>query len=225
MPSQVLPRIVGIEHSNEMLDQVKKFVNTLPPHSQVGIESAGLETYRNYPLLTKYHYNVEGNFWLKLAKHAESKGHKIIWIEKPSSANAGPRKRLFDELEKVYASIEHFSAASKISKDEAERNKLWTKNYHPRLTSYWRSKIMAELIQRTKWKPSDVIITGVVHAQNLSELLQRPIHKYILPPYKSENSQQKAINRAIRSQKRFYSLLQIMRKLNKRMKIKRSLKR
>jgi|GEM_PF-6518239 len=184
-----LPQIFGIRHSMSHLEAAKKIIDRLPKGSLVGLEMDLPPVHhplfqKKYPAFYQAHKDAAG-FFTHLARHAEQKGHQIVWLDRPAFSMAGQRQRM-EQLEALCKPI-IFEGRHPRENETRRYNEIMLEfRLAQAANNPLRSRIMSsEIAKRNKsatkrrWRTTDVIITGAIHAVQIAENLSTKVKDHI----------------------------------------------
>lgn len=187
-----LPKIYGVRHRMENLERAKRMIDVLPKRSLVGLEmdlpphqDAAFQ--QKYPFFCRAHENAKGFFTL-LAEHAQSRGHEVVWLERPAFSMAGQKQVMAELEEKSKAAVEKLEQRGLFptqTETEAFQEAILRFKCSIAVQDHLRSKIMADQIVRRnaknvarRWRTSDLVLVGAVHALQVAEKVSAKV-KYI----------------------------------------------
>ncbi len=160
-PERTLPMIVGLRYTERAFGPVKKLIDRLPPGSTVALEGSG----RGFGLVN-------------LARHAQSRGHEVRWLE--STAFTNRLAELSDQIADI--SIEEAQTFPSLSSTARLAMAHATANASAVLNAKQRSRIMAVRLARSRWNPTDLAIMSADHAENVGKMLGAQVYRYIPKP-------------------------------------------
>ncbi|MBI2446151.1 hypothetical protein HYV43_07220 [Candidatus Micrarchaeota archaeon] len=184
-----LPQLFGVRHSMEHLEAAKRIIDRLPKGSLVGLEMDLPPVHaplfrKKYPAYHEANKNGTGFFTL-LARHAENKGHTVVWMDRPAFSMAGQAEHM-DRLEALCRPI--IAQGRQPSDREREQYQRLILDFRTAqfVHNPFRSRIMTSQIRARnrknvprRWRTSDVVIVGSIHAVQIAENLSTKVREQI----------------------------------------------
>lgn len=176
-----IPRIIGVHHIEENIDATKAVIEALPPHSKVGLEFSF-----EAPGVTEwvgFSSTSSAGFFPVMAQYAESRGHEVVWLERPASFITPLERRLLRDAKLIRSMIQDDTSLTPSEVVFLREQLGVIQNVEMRrvsLQAKWRSDVMLKYIEREEWRDTDIVIVGAAHAVDLEQGLHTKMDALIL---------------------------------------------